>query len=65
MKRAFYLTLTVVFILLAVGIELHQRLKGHPFSFTQLALSTVHHEHLIAGSIALSLFFSVKFVVSK
>jgi hypothetical protein len=65
MKRVFYLILTVAFILVAVGIELHQRLKGHPFSFTQLALSTVHHEHLIAGSLVVSLFFSVKFVVSK
>jgi hypothetical protein len=65
MNRAFYLALTVAFILFAVGLELHQRLNGHPFSVTQLALSTVHHEHLIAASMALSLFFSVKFAVSQ
>lgn len=64
-KSGLYLILAVVSILLAIGIELHQRLNGHSFDFAQLALRTLHHEHLIAGSILISIFFSIKFKVAK
>jgi hypothetical protein len=62
MKRVLYFVLTLVFVLVAFGIELQQRLHGHPFSFAQLALDSIHHEQLIVGSILIGIFFLVKFV---
>ena len=64
-KSAIYLVLVIASVVLAVGIELHQRLNGHPFDFAQLTMRSVHHEHLIAGSILIGIFFSVKFVGTK
>ena len=64
-RSILYLVLAATAILLAAGIELHQRFNGHPFDFTQLAFRSIHHEHLIIGSILIGIFFSVKFVGSK
>jgi hypothetical protein len=64
-RNVLYLALAATAILVAVGIELHQRLNGHTFNFTQLALRSIHHEHLITGSILIGIFFSVKFVGSR
>jgi len=64
-RNILYLVLAATAILLAVGIELHQRLNGHSFDVTQLALRSIHHEHLITGSILIGIFFSVKFVGSR
>ena len=64
-RSILYLVLAAAAILLAAGIELHQRLNGHSFDVTQLALRSIHHEHLITGSILIGIFFSVKFVGSR
>lgn len=64
-KSISYLVLAVVSVLLAIGIELHQRLNGYSFDFAQLAMRSLHHEHLIAGSVLIGIFFSVKFVGAK
>jgi hypothetical protein len=64
-KSVLYLVLAVASVLLALGIELHQRLIGQSFDFTQLALRSLHHEHLITGSILIGIFFSIKFMASK
>ena len=64
-KSVLYLVLVVVSVVLAVGIEFHQRLNGHSFDFTQLMMRSLHHEHLIAGSLLIGILFSVKFVASR
>lgn len=64
-KSALYLVLVVASVVLAVGIELHQRLIGHPFDFAQLTMRSLHHEHLITGSFLIGIFFWVKFIGTK
>ena len=64
-RSVLYLVLAATTILVAAGIELHQRINGHTFDLTQLALRSIHHEHLIIGSILIGIFFSVKFVGSR
>jgi hypothetical protein len=64
-KSVLYLVLAVSSVLLTLGIELHQRLNGHSFDFAQLAMRSLHHEHLIAGSLLIGIFFSIKFMIAK
>jgi hypothetical protein len=64
-KSGLYLVLVVASVVLALGIEFHQRLTGHSFDVTQLAMRSLHHEHLIAGSILIGILFAVKFVASR